>query len=71
MLSSCTEKIRFPFHSCDVRIDGECFMVSPQADTYYGAKAHCQVSLSSPVVLCNSEEREQREVIFCSPRFLF
>ncbi|KAG9342011.1 hypothetical protein JZ751_018329 [Albula glossodonta] len=38
----CQEKLQFPFHSCDVRIDGECFMVSPQADTYYGAKARCQ-----------------------------
>ncbi|KFQ16411.1 C-type lectin domain family 18 member A, partial [Leptosomus discolor] len=35
-------KIRFPFHACDVRIDGDCFMVSPEADTYYGAKIKCQ-----------------------------
>ncbi|KAJ8343371.1 hypothetical protein SKAU_G00307000 [Synaphobranchus kaupii] len=39
--AQCAEKVEFPFHSCDVRIDGECFMVSPQADTYYGAKARC------------------------------
>uniref|UniRef100_A0AAY5JXB0 C-type lectin domain-containing protein n=1 Tax=Esox lucius TaxID=8010 RepID=A0AAY5JXB0_ESOLU len=38
----CAEKQQFPFHSCDLRIDGECFMVSPQADTYYGAKNRCQ-----------------------------
>ncbi|NXN37108.1 CL18A protein, partial [Rhinoptilus africanus] len=35
-------KIRFPFHACDVQIDGDCFMVSPEADTYYGAKTKCQ-----------------------------
>lgn len=38
-----TEKVQFPFHSCDVMIDGDCFNVSPVADTYYGAKSHCQV----------------------------
>ncbi|KAA8595578.1 hypothetical protein FQN60_010869 [Etheostoma spectabile] len=37
-----TEKVQFPFHSCDVIIDGDCFMVSSEADTYYGAKSHCQ-----------------------------
>ncbi|XP_064869191.1 C-type lectin domain family 18 member A-like isoform X1 [Oncorhynchus nerka] len=40
--AECAEKQQFPFHSCDVRIDGECFMVSPEVDTYYGAKTHCQ-----------------------------
>ncbi|OXB57241.1 hypothetical protein ASZ78_016416 [Callipepla squamata] len=35
-------RIPFPFHACDVRIDGDCFTVSPEADTYYGAKAKCQ-----------------------------
>ncbi|MBN3297902.1 CL18A protein, partial [Amia calva] len=40
--AQCAEKLQFPFHSCDVRIDGECFMVSPEADTYYGAKVRCQ-----------------------------
>uniref|UniRef100_A0A8B9ZVH3 C-type lectin domain family 18 member A n=1 Tax=Anas zonorhyncha TaxID=75864 RepID=A0A8B9ZVH3_9AVES len=35
-------RVRFPFHTCDVTIDGDCFMVSPEADTYYGAKAKCQ-----------------------------
>ncbi|CAM9450402.1 unnamed protein product [Bubo scandiacus] len=39
---ACGTKIRFPFHACDVRIDGDCFMVSPEADTYYGAKIKCQ-----------------------------
>ncbi|XP_067847352.1 C-type lectin domain family 18 member A-like isoform X2 [Heptranchias perlo] len=38
----CGEKLEFPFHTCDIRIDGECFMVSPEADTYYGAKNKCQ-----------------------------
>ncbi|XP_056135328.1 C-type lectin domain family 18 member A-like [Lampris incognitus] len=40
--AECAEKLQFPFHSCDVKIDGECFMVSPEADTYYGAKSDCQ-----------------------------
>lgn len=38
-----TEKVQFPFQSCDVMIDGDCFMVSSEADTYYGAKNRCQV----------------------------
>ncbi|NXQ83332.1 CL18A protein, partial [Nyctibius grandis] len=40
--AECGTKVRFPFHACDVQIDGECFMVSPEADTYYGAKIKCQ-----------------------------
>ncbi|XP_041715784.1 C-type lectin domain family 18 member A isoform X2 [Coregonus clupeaformis] len=40
--AECAEKQQFPFHSCDMRIDGECFMVSPEADTYYRAKTRCQ-----------------------------
>ncbi|NXX77215.1 CL18A protein, partial [Urocolius indicus] len=40
--AECGTKIRFPFHACDVQIDGDCFMVSPEADTYYGAKTKCQ-----------------------------
>nr|XP_012627925.1 C-type lectin domain family 18 member A isoform X3 [Microcebus murinus] len=35
-------KVHFPFHTCDLRIDGDCFMVSSEADTYYGAKLKCQ-----------------------------
>ncbi|XP_032882697.1 C-type lectin domain family 18 member A-like [Amblyraja radiata] len=38
----CGEKLEFPFHTCDILIDGDCFMVSPEADTYYGAKSKCQ-----------------------------
>ncbi|NWY37790.1 CL18A protein, partial [Sylvia atricapilla] len=34
--------IHFPFHACDVRIDSDCFMVSPEADTYYGGGVKCQ-----------------------------
>lgn len=37
-------KVHFPFHTCDLRIDGDCFMVSSEADTYYGAKMKCQVT---------------------------
>ncbi|NXK87183.1 CL18A protein, partial [Formicarius rufipectus] len=40
--AECGTKIRFPFHTCDVRIDSDCFMVSPEADSYYGAKIKCQ-----------------------------
>uniref|UniRef100_A0A8C0UJE8 C-type lectin domain family 18 member A n=1 Tax=Cyanistes caeruleus TaxID=156563 RepID=A0A8C0UJE8_CYACU len=40
--AECGTKIHFPFHACDVRIDSDCFMVSPEADTYYGAKIKCQ-----------------------------
>lgn len=51
-------KIRFPFHTCDVRIDDDCFMVSPEANTYYGAKIKCQVSpwdaLGIPLQLKNA-----------------
>ncbi|XP_029983547.1 C-type lectin domain family 18 member A-like [Sphaeramia orbicularis] len=40
----CTDRVHFPFHTCDFMIDGECFTVSPEADTYYRAKIHCQES---------------------------
>ncbi|XP_034052900.1 C-type lectin domain family 18 member A-like [Gymnodraco acuticeps] len=40
--AECAEKVQFPFHSCDAMIDGDCFVVSSEADTYYGAKSHCQ-----------------------------
>ncbi len=45
LLVACvpSEKVEFPFHRCDVMIDGDCFMVSSEADTYYGAKSRCQV----------------------------
>ncbi|XP_065781069.1 C-type lectin domain family 18 member A-like isoform X3 [Muntiacus reevesi] len=38
----CQAKVHFPFHTCDLRIDGDCFTVSSEADTYYGAKMKCQ-----------------------------
>ncbi|NXA42815.1 CL18A protein, partial [Eudromia elegans] len=38
----CATRIQFPFHACDVTIDGDCFVVSSEADTYYGAKMKCQ-----------------------------
>ncbi|XP_045888785.1 C-type lectin domain family 18 member A-like isoform X1 [Micropterus dolomieu] len=40
--AECAEKVQFPFHRCDVMIDGNCFMVSSEADTYYGAKSQCK-----------------------------
>ncbi|XP_057609649.1 C-type lectin domain family 18 member A isoform X5 [Chionomys nivalis] len=42
--AQCATKVYFPFHACDLRIDGDCFMVSSEADTYYGAKMKCQAS---------------------------
>ncbi|XP_069408455.1 C-type lectin domain family 18 member A isoform X2 [Ovis canadensis] len=41
--AQCATKVHFPFHTCDLRIDGDCFMVSSEADTYYGAKMKCQI----------------------------
>ncbi|KAL2762155.1 C-type lectin domain family 18 member A precursor, partial [Daubentonia madagascariensis] len=40
--AQCATKVHFPFHICDLRIDGDCFMVSSEADTYYGARMKCQ-----------------------------
>lgn len=40
--AQCATKVHFPFHACDLRIDGDCFMVSSETDTYYGAKIKCQ-----------------------------
>ncbi|KAM9607405.1 LOW QUALITY PROTEIN: C-type lectin domain family 18 member C-like [Trichechus inunguis] len=40
--AQCTTKVHFPFHTCDLRIDGDCFMISSEADTYYRAKMKCQ-----------------------------
>lgn len=41
-----------------MRIDDDCFMVSPEANTYYGAKIKCQVSpwdaLGIPLQLKNA-----------------
>ncbi|XP_054310255.1 C-type lectin domain family 18 member A isoform X5 [Pongo pygmaeus] len=38
----CQAKVHFPFQTCDLRIDGDCFMVSSEADTYYRARMKCQ-----------------------------
>uniref|UniRef100_A0A2I3HY06 C-type lectin domain-containing protein n=1 Tax=Nomascus leucogenys TaxID=61853 RepID=A0A2I3HY06_NOMLE len=40
--AQCATKVHFPFHTCDLRIDGDCFMVSSEADTYYRARMKCQ-----------------------------
>ncbi|XP_030313850.1 C-type lectin domain family 18 member A [Calypte anna] len=40
--ADCSVKIHFPFNACDLWIDGDCFVVSPEADTYYGARMKCQ-----------------------------
>uniref|UniRef100_A0A8C9GBN9 C-type lectin domain family 18 member A n=1 Tax=Piliocolobus tephrosceles TaxID=591936 RepID=A0A8C9GBN9_9PRIM len=40
--AQCATKVRFPFHTCDLRIDGDCFVVSSEADTYYRARMKCQ-----------------------------
>ncbi|XP_073736123.1 C-type lectin domain family 18 member C isoform X1 [Callorhinus ursinus] len=46
--AQCATKVHFPFHTCDLRIDGDCFLVSSEADTYYGAKMKCQGSPTRP-----------------------
>ncbi|XP_036782848.2 C-type lectin domain family 18 member A isoform X2 [Manis pentadactyla] len=38
----CATRVHFPFHACDLRIDGDCFTVSSETDTYYRAKMTCQ-----------------------------
>ncbi|XP_029000305.1 C-type lectin domain family 18 member A-like isoform X2 [Betta splendens] len=40
--AECAEKVQFPLHSCDVMIDGDCFVVSSDAEGYYGARSRCQ-----------------------------
>ncbi|XP_075881869.1 C-type lectin domain family 18 member A-like [Nelusetta ayraudi] len=40
--AECAEKVHFPLSSCDALIDGDCYTVSSEADTYYGAKSRCQ-----------------------------
>ncbi|XP_014853128.1 PREDICTED: C-type lectin domain family 18 member A-like [Poecilia mexicana] len=40
--AECAEKVQLPFHSCYFTIVGTCFMVSSEADSYYGAKTRCQ-----------------------------
>nr|XP_054955088.1 C-type lectin domain family 18 member A isoform X2 [Pan paniscus] len=42
--AQCATKVHFPFHTCDLRIDGDCFMVSSEADTYYRARMKCQTT---------------------------
>ncbi|XP_054390099.1 C-type lectin domain family 18 member A isoform X3 [Pongo abelii] len=44
----CQAKVHFPFQTCDLRIDGDCFMVSSEADTYYRARMKCQGSPTRP-----------------------
>ncbi|XP_043935467.1 C-type lectin domain family 18 member A-like [Protopterus annectens] len=40
--AECNEKVQFPYHTCDIQIDGDCFMISSEAENYYGAKSKCQ-----------------------------
>ncbi|XP_062248974.1 C-type lectin domain family 18 member A-like [Platichthys flesus] len=58
--AECAEKVQFPFHGCDVMIDGECFTVSSQADTYYGAKIHCQ---EQGGVLCQIHSQKVQDIL--------
>ncbi|XP_054310250.1 C-type lectin domain family 18 member A isoform X2 [Pongo pygmaeus] len=46
--AQCATKVHFPFQTCDLRIDGDCFMVSSEADTYYRARMKCQGSPTRP-----------------------
>ncbi|XP_048210760.1 C-type lectin domain family 18 member A-like isoform X2 [Perognathus longimembris pacificus] len=56
----CQAKVHFPFHTCDLRIDGDCFMVSSEADTYYGAKMKCQ---GKGGVLAQIESQKVQDII--------
>ncbi|XP_007891394.1 C-type lectin domain family 18 member A [Callorhinchus milii] len=56
----CGEKLEFPFHICDVEIDGDCFMVSPEADTYYGAKSKCQ---EQGGILAQIKTQKQQDIL--------
>ncbi|XP_037010079.2 C-type lectin domain family 18 member C isoform X2 [Artibeus jamaicensis] len=56
----CQARVHFPFHSCDLRIDGNCFMVSSEADTYYGAKMKCQAKGG---VLAQIESQKVQDIL--------
>ncbi|XP_036919543.1 C-type lectin domain family 18 member A-like isoform X2 [Sturnira hondurensis] len=56
----CQARVHFPFHSCDLRIDGDCFMVSSEADTYYGAKMKCQAKGG---VLAQIESQKVQDIL--------
>ncbi|XP_072587596.1 C-type lectin domain family 18 member A-like isoform X2 [Vulpes vulpes] len=56
----CQAKVHFPFHTCDLRIDGDCFMVSSEADTYYGAKMKCQAKGG---VLAQIESQKVQDIL--------
>ncbi|CAD7689143.1 unnamed protein product [Nyctereutes procyonoides] len=56
----CATKVHFPFHTCDLRIDGDCFMVSSEADTYYGAKMKCQAKGG---VLAQIESQKVQDIL--------
>ncbi|KAM4743708.1 LOW QUALITY PROTEIN: C-type lectin domain family 18 member A-like [Anableps anableps] len=63
--AECAEKVQFPFHSCDLTIDGTCFMVSSEANAYYGAKTHCQ-ELGGILVQIHSQKVQDILVIYLS-----
>ncbi|XP_041917704.1 C-type lectin domain family 18 member B-like isoform X2 [Alosa sapidissima] len=50
--AQCAEKLQFPYHNCDLQIDGECFMVSSEAETYYTAKLQCQIFIPYTPLFC-------------------
>nr|XP_045013843.1 C-type lectin domain family 18 member A isoform X2 [Jaculus jaculus] len=56
----CQAKVHFPFHICDLRIDGDCFAVSSEADTYYGAKMKCQAKGG---VLAQIESQKVQDIL--------
>nr|XP_045013849.1 C-type lectin domain family 18 member A isoform X3 [Jaculus jaculus] len=56
----CATKVHFPFHICDLRIDGDCFAVSSEADTYYGAKMKCQAKGG---VLAQIESQKVQDIL--------
>ncbi|XP_037304437.2 C-type lectin domain family 18 member A-like [Pungitius pungitius] len=56
--AECAEKVQFPFHCCDVMIDGNCYAVSSDTDTYYGAKSRCQDRRGSLVQIHNQKVQD-------------
>lgn len=60
--------MQFPLHSCDLVIDGDCFVVSSEADTYYGARSRCQVCVSKNK-LCRSNHFLKKKVFSAADSF--
>nr|XP_055222275.1 C-type lectin domain family 18 member A-like isoform X1 [Gorilla gorilla gorilla] len=62
--AQCATKVHFPFHTCDLRIDGDCFMVSSEADTYYRARMKCQMTRKGGVLAQIKSQKVQDILAF-------